>query len=308
MLPSARAGHVASAVSTRGGGWQVYLFGGGNSTSGFDDLHVLRPNMKWKALSSATAPTAPNAQPTPTEGAAMAHSGGMLLLFGGYTSTGATRNAYAWGCEAHADNACHVAAAVDATSALGGGAAPRGGGVALSPKGSEPIVLMACPAGAKAQRHAQAAQAAFGEKLGGAHVVATPAEDGGVGAQSDVSEASTNEQALSLMLQRLHKLQLEQKAFGPSSSASLLSRARVLCAVQPCVYQLMAGGAPRTFVCFWVGLADPTTGRTHVGSSLSREVAADEMGWGKAARSPAEINEDAAAVLLQAWRSLMRAF
>ena len=39
-VPKARAGHVAAAVQ-HPDGWRVYVFGGGNSASGFDDLHVL---------------------------------------------------------------------------------------------------------------------------------------------------------------------------------------------------------------------------------------------------------------------------
>ena len=286
QVPSARAGHVAAAVSS-GGGYNLYVFGGGNSTSGFDDLHVLRPNAKWRQLSSATAKSAAADQPQATEGAAMAHTGGMLLLFGGYTSTGATKKCFAWGCESYvADGA---SAGTIAPSGL------QGGGL----KGGEPIVLMSCPAEASAQRHAQAAQPAFGDKVANAHVVATASSDSGT------PEASSQEQALSLMLQRLQKLQLERSAFG-EGSASLLARAHLLAAVQPCVYKMMAGGQPRTFVCYWVGIAEPISGRTHVGSSLSREVSTEQLGWGRNGRSASDVDEDGAAVLLQAWRSLLR--
>ena len=306
QVPHARAGHVAACVAAgaRGGGWHIFVFGGGNSNSGFNDLHVLRPNAKWRQLVSCTATSEPASQPPPTEGAAMAHLGGMLLLFGGYTAAGATRKCFAWGCESYAADG---AAAGEATSR--GAAAVLSSalstGVGATNKGGEPIVLMACPLGAHAVRHAHAAQQAFAEKWGGAQVVPTPSGDGGAGTLSESAEATSQEQALSLMLQQLERLQLERAAFG-AGSASLLARARVLAAVQPCVFKLTAGGTPRTFVCFWVGIADPASGRTHVGSSLIREVAAEEVGWGRAARAPSDLNEDGAAVLLQAWRSLLR--
>ena len=102
-------------------------------------------------------------------------------------------------------------------------------------------------------------------------------------------------------------MQLHHSAFGGASSSSLLARASMLAAVQPCVYRLMVGGAPRTFVCFWVGAVDLTSGRKAVGSSLSREVGASEAGgWGKAAHSASALNEDGASVLVQAWKSLLR--
>ena len=41
-VPSARAGHVACAITGSGTSFQVFLFGGGNSATGFDDIVVLR--------------------------------------------------------------------------------------------------------------------------------------------------------------------------------------------------------------------------------------------------------------------------
>ena len=120
-----------------------------------------------------------------------------------------------------------------------------------------------------------------------------------------VLQAPSQEQALSLLLQTLQKLQFKRAAFG-DGSASLLYRARLIAAVQPCVYSLMAAGALRTFVCFWVGVYDPRGGRSLVGSSLSREVGSGEVGWGKFLRSSSEVHEDTAATLLQVWRSLLR--
>ena len=108
------------------------------------------------------------------------------------------------------------------------------------------------------------------------------------------------------MLHRLHQLQLQRNAFG-AQPASLLSRAQMLAAVQPCVYRLMAGGQARTFVSFWVGVIDLGSGRQAVGSSLSREVRAEQTGgWGKTAHAPSELHEDAMSALLQAWKSLLR--
>ena len=77
-VPSSRAGHVAAAVpiGAVGGGHSVYIFGGGNSATGFDDLHVLSTStLRWSCLSSSTAADTPDAQPLATEGAAIAHSG-----------------------------------------------------------------------------------------------------------------------------------------------------------------------------------------------------------------------------------------
>ena len=304
-VPGARAGHVSVASfggAQSGGNWQLYVFGGGNSTSGFNDLHVLRDSGKWRRLTSATRTSDPAAQPQATEGAAIAQSGGMLLVFGGYTAAGATKKCYAWGCE---DEVGGGSAAV--AVAAGGVKAAGGGGLGGGKAGAEGLVVLACPEETNTQRHAHAAQGAFAEKLsGGAQVVAAPGSSGSAGA-GDVTEASSNEQALSLMLQRLHNLQLQHSAFGGVSSSSLLARARMLAAVQPCVYRLMVGGAPRTFVCFWIGAVDLATGRQAVGSSLSREVGASEAGgWGKAAHSASALNEDGASALVQAWKSLLR--
>ena len=48
-VPRARAGHVAAAA-LGAAGWRVYIFGGGNSSSGFDDLLVLDEACSWRRL------------------------------------------------------------------------------------------------------------------------------------------------------------------------------------------------------------------------------------------------------------------
>ena len=319
-VPGARAGHVAACVSLAaggtasrgGGGWQLYVFGGGNSTSGFSDMHVLRPDATWRRLDSSTRSTG-TSQPEATEGAAAAQSGGMLLVFGGYTAAGATKRCYAWGCEKAAGGGAAGGDAsrmfTPASAALG--RLPAAGEPPSSAEAAEaPLVLLACPRGAQAQRHAGAAQPAFAERLGvGVQVVPTPSAPalaGGSAGADSVAQADSNEQALALMLHRLHQLQLQRNAFG-AQPASLLSRAQMLAAVQPCVYRLMAGGQARTFVSFWVGVIDLGSGRQAVGSSLSREVRAEQTGgWGKTAHAPSELHEDAMSALLQAWKSLLR--
>ena len=75
--------------------------GGGNSATGFDDLHVLDTSWRWSKLERAESggggggggedSARDEAPPGACEGAAMASSGGMLLLCGGYSSGGATR-------------------------------------------------------------------------------------------------------------------------------------------------------------------------------------------------------------------------
>ena len=327
-VPGARAGHVAAAVGAGGGGgWQLYIFGGGNSTSGFSDMHVLRDDATWRRLTSSTAPAADGAahgaangagavQPEATEGAAVAQSGGMILVFGGYTAAGATKRCFAWGCsdeDAAATKAKGAGTAFGPASAalVAASASRQSKGAKPSDASREGVVVLACPHEAHTQRHAQAAQGAFAERLGsGAEVMGVVASSGAGGpsaAEPDgVAQAESNEEALSLMMQRLHNLQLQRNAFG-GQSTSLLGRARVLAAVQPCVYRLMAGGAPRTFVCFWVGAVDVATGRQAIGSSLSREVRAEKAGgWGKAAHAPSELDEDSSSALKQAWRSLLR--
>lgn len=114
-------------------------------------------------------------------------------------------------------------------------------------------------------------------------------------------------QALSLLTQTLQGLQLQRAAFK-QRSASLLARARLLAAVQPCVHTIRVGGQPRVFECFWIGVVDVQRGKTAVGASASREVTAEHAtsAWGKAAKGA--MDEDTVAVLHHAWRSLLRGF
>ena len=58
---------------------------------------------------------------------------------------------------------------------------------------------------------------------------------------------------------------------------------------------------------FWVGVVDLVSGRSAVGSSLSREVAAAAgKAGGGASASPTALDDDAASELEGAWRSLLR--
>jgi len=99
--PSARAGHVAAALPAAGGGarFRVLVFGGGNSETGFNDVAELAFDGKasWRKCAPARGADPP---PLATEGAAVALSGGVLVVCGGYTSAGATSQTYAWACEA----------------------------------------------------------------------------------------------------------------------------------------------------------------------------------------------------------------
>ena len=174
---------------------------------------------------------------------------------------------------------------------------------------AERVVVLACPADAHTQRHAHAAQGAFADKFGGggAYVVATPTTTGGASvASEDVATADGQEHALSLVLQRLQSLQLQRSAFG-APSASLLSRAKVLAAVQPCIYRLKGGGATRSYACYWVGAVDLDSGRTATGASVSTELHSESQASspGLATRSAFALDEDAAASLGHAWKSLV---
>ena len=102
-------------------------------------------------------------------------------------------------------------------------------------------------------------------------------------------------------------LQLQRTAFSQRST-SLLARARLLAAVQPCVQTLRVGGQPRVFASFWIGVVDVQRGKTVVGSSTSREISAEQAaaGWGKDARGA--LDEDTAGILHHAWRALLRGF
>jgi len=124
-----------------------------------------------------------------------------------------------------------------------------------------------------------------------------------------VPTADSNEQGLALLTQTLESLQLQRSAFGGGSAASLLARSRLLAAVQPTVYTIRTGGTSRTFACYWVGLLDPSRAKTAVLCSASVEVtAAEQMAWGQHARPAASLDEDAATLVLQAWRALLRDF
>jgi len=308
-VPSARAGHVACAITGSGTSFQVFLFGGGNSATGFDDIVVLRggaAGARWTRLQSSSAAELPKEQPPPTEGAAISSSGGMLLIFGGYTGAGATRRCYAWGCEPHDDESASGAPKT----------APTGPGEGVASSSDEALVLLACPADAPANRHATAAVPAFTDALPGAIVVPTPPADWSAEVHALVSVADSPTQALSLLTQTLQGLQLQRTAFS-QRSASLLARARLLAAVQPCVQTLRVGGQPRFFACFWVGVVDVQRGKTVVGSSMSREISAEQAaaGWGKDARGALDgkdargaLDEDTAAILHHAWRALLRGF
>ena len=181
--------------------------------------------------------------------------GGMLLVCGGYTSTGATKSFYAWGCntaeaEAPADHAFGV------------------------PPGQQeqrisavPLMLLTCPSHAHIEAHASIALASLGSVLLGAQVIGVSMADSGA-AESSAEVADSQEQALSLLLQRLQQLQLQRV----SGAASLVSRARLVAAVQPCRYKLMAAGHPSHFRTYWVGLLDLETNKRKVGSGQSVEV------------------------------------
>lgn len=98
-VPTNRSGHAGASLRLQSGDWSVYIFGGGNSATGFADLHQLDTSTwRWTQLDTLPAASGSQVRPTATEGAAIAVSGGMLLVCGGYTATGATRSCYAWGC------------------------------------------------------------------------------------------------------------------------------------------------------------------------------------------------------------------
>ena len=241
----------------------------------------------------------------------MAHSGGMLLLFGGYTAAGATRRCYAWGCQPPDAN---EPSSPGAAGAVGVGAGPTALPGAASAVGSmraapnDPLVLLACPAEAPAQRHAAVAQPAMAEALPGAQVVCTPPADWSAEAHVIVPSADSPEQALSLLTQTLQRLTLQRSAFVLPRSTTLLSRAHLLAAVQPCRHTLRISGEPRVFECFWVGVTDVQRGKTAVGSSAAREVTAERAASGGGRAAHGGIDGDVAALLDHAWRTLLRGF
>ena len=59
-----------------------------------DDGGLLKTTLRQGDAATGTPP------PLATEGAAVALSGGVLVVCGGYTSAGATSQTYAWACEA----------------------------------------------------------------------------------------------------------------------------------------------------------------------------------------------------------------
>jgi len=205
----------------------------------------------------------------------MSHCGGMLLVFGGYTATGATRKCFAWGCEPLASS---TGAGYNAPSAS---------------SSADVVVVYACPARANTLNHAKAAAGPFAEKFDGAQVI--PTTD-----NADVADADGHEQALSMLQQRLQQLQVNQRS---QVGSPLLSQARIVAAIQPCVMRM---GAQRTFVCFWIGMVDAVTGRQETGASFAHEIRGSHQGW--ASRSLTDPDEDSIADIAAAWRSLLRGF
>lgn len=99
-VPPARSGHVGVGAQLQDGGAHIYIFGGGNSATGFADLHELDcSSWHWKLLHSGEDTGTDRLGPVATEGTAVALSGGIMLVCGGYTSKGATRHCFAWGCD-----------------------------------------------------------------------------------------------------------------------------------------------------------------------------------------------------------------
>ena len=298
-VPRPRAGHGAAAVQTEARGWDVYLFGGGASAAGFDDLHVLDEAWNWKKLDGSPGESR-GQRPAATEGAAVAVSGGMLLVCGGYTAAGATRACLAWGCE----SAPSGAAAGSRVVAERRGA---GGRVASSPV--KTLLLLSVPEHVPSQAHAQAAQAALMHGFTELQVVALNgggAGSGPAGGETERSggEATSQEQALAMLQHRLEALQLQWRALD-GSSTSLLAQAQLVAGIQPCRYTLMAAGRPRAFGTVWIGLMDLATGRSSVAASASREVPAAVSSWGRAA---AELDAESAVLVTQAWRALIKSW
>lgn len=309
-VPRARAGHGAAAVQTGLRGWDVYVFGGGASATGFDDLHVLDEGWKWQKLDGAPAEPKGH-RPPATEGMGMAVSGSLLLVCGGYTATGASCACLAWGCERTATGALPVPRTPRDRKAV-----PSVPSRARETP-AKTLLLLACPGQAPAQAHAQAAQAALMHGFTELQVVPVNGEaDGGLGGSDAASvageagsgEAVSQEQALAMLQQRMEAMQLQWRSLDGNSS-SLLSQAQVAGAVQPCRYKLMAAGRPRTFTTFWVGLIDLSSGRTVAAASASREVPPAAAAWGRAAASQAgELDTESAVIVTQAWRALVKSW
>lgn len=164
-------------------------------------------------------------------------------------------------------------------------------------------MLLACPSSVPIALHAQAAQVGLSAYLPGVYVAGYPLSDG---ALADAVVADSHEQGLSLVMQRLQQLQLQRTAIG-DSSASLLSRASLIAAMQPCNFHVMAGGDARKFCTFWLGLADVASSKYSVGSSPSLEVAQTPQRWGKSARS-SSLDSESTVQITQGWRALIQAW
>lgn len=307
-IPRSRAGHGAVAVQTGLRGWDTYVFGGGASATGFDDLHVLDEGWKWQKLDGAPAEPKGH-RPPATEGMGMAVSGSLLLVCGGYTAVGATRACLAWGCERTAAGAVPVPRTHPDRKGIQSRARDRP---------AKTLLLLACPGQAPAQAHAQAAQAALMHGFTELQVVPVNGEANGSSGGDDVAcvadgeagggEALSQEQALAMLQHRMESVQLQWRSLDGGSS-SLLSQAQLVGAVQPCRYKLMAAGRPRAFTTFWIGLMDLTTGRTVAAASASREVPPAAVAWGRAAASQSdELDTESAVIVTQAWRALIKSW
>lgn len=292
-IPSPRAGHRAAALRTNAGGWNIYMFGGGASATGFDDLHVLDQDWKWKRLTGSSG-AANGSQPPATEGAAMTVSGNMLLVCGGYTSAGATRACFAWGCET-----TPVEDVVEASERRGQNGRAKG-------SLAQTLMVLSCPSRTRAEAHAQAAQAALTNAFAGLKVVAmvgsVNARDASVDAKEE--EATSQEQALAMVEQRMESIQLCKRSMNEVCGSSSLSQAHVAGIVQPCQYKIMTAGRPRVFLVYWVGLIDLHNGRRVVAASASREVRAAAASWGRGAVD--ELDKDGAIIVTHAWRTLIK--
>ncbi len=303
-VPRARAGHGSSAAAAaEGGRWPILVFGGGDGAIGYDDLHALDDKFVWRRLPDEQG-SSKDSRPQATEGAAMAMSGGILLVVGGYTSRGAVGVCYA---HAGVDAAENDAAARPSPGDVSKGAVARGrGSGAAAPAGRPPVqlLLLACPPSVGSEAHATAARAALSHSFGGMQVVGAHVATTATDANPVDEVCRTHEEALSALQARLDDLRVQCLRTQPSA-ASLLSQASMVGSVQPLVFKLASGGVSRSLFAHWVGLLEVTSGRTAVACSAAREVSSGEA---SSLVSSASLDTESQLVVSHAWRTLVKSW
>jgi len=235
-VPSARAGHAAAmAPSTSDAGWDLVVFGGGDGTRGFADLYRLDlTTLEWAKV---VIPGDESSGLTPREGATCVSAGAVLVVYGGYTSTG---------CSPDTFTACLSMVGNPLTDQL---LARPGEGSAAPDTGEESLLVVLASADAQ---EVSAAQEVFGRALAasvlGVDIATRDGEWQPVG----------HDETFGAALQRLELLDL---ALARVPEASPARRAAYLGAVHSGLLPVSAGGEERWFLFYWVVVQEVASGR-----------------------------------------------